>query len=136
MKLIYLKSALKCNSFDITIVIKIPFFRVSVTIEPGRSLLLFVTTNCLTVKQYYNVILKANLRQFHKITWNLSKFGLKIKSAPLESPWLKVPCRIFGTQKYPPKKINQILGGGQRFKGYFPPPKKTNDATNGLSKKH
>ena len=27
--------------------IKIPFFRFSVTIEPGRSLLQFVTTNCL-----------------------------------------------------------------------------------------
>ena len=47
MKLIYLKSALKCDSFDVTIGIKIPFFRVSVTIEPGRSLLQFVTTNCL-----------------------------------------------------------------------------------------
>ena len=47
MKLIYLKSGLKCDSFDVTIGIKIPFFRVSVTIEPGRSLLQFVTTNCL-----------------------------------------------------------------------------------------
>ena len=47
MKLIYLKSALKCNSFDVTIGIKIPFFRVLVTIEPGRSLLQFVTTDCL-----------------------------------------------------------------------------------------
>ena len=47
MKLIYLKSALKCNSFDATIGIKIPFFLVLVTIEPGRSLLHFVTTNCL-----------------------------------------------------------------------------------------
>ena len=28
--------------------IEIPFFRVSFTIEPGRSLLQFVTTNCLT----------------------------------------------------------------------------------------
>ena len=28
--------------------IKIPFFRVSFTIEPGRFLLQFVTTNCLT----------------------------------------------------------------------------------------
>ena len=46
MTLIYLKSALKCNSFDVTIGIKIPFFRVSVTIEPGRSLLQFDTTNC------------------------------------------------------------------------------------------
>ena len=47
MKLIYLKPALKCDSFDIAIGIKIPFFRVLVTIEPGRSLLQFVTTNCL-----------------------------------------------------------------------------------------
>ena len=49
MKLIYLKPALKCDSFDIAIGIKIPFFRVLVTIEPGRSLLQFVTTNCLTI---------------------------------------------------------------------------------------
>ena len=41
------KSALKCDSFHVTISIKISFFRVSVTIEPGRSLLKFVTTNCL-----------------------------------------------------------------------------------------
>ena len=47
MKLIYLKSALKCNCFDVAIGIKIPFFRVLITIEPGRSLLQFVTTNCL-----------------------------------------------------------------------------------------
>ena len=50
MKLIYLKPALKCDSFDIAIGIKIPFFRVLVTIEPGRSLLQFVTTNCLKTK--------------------------------------------------------------------------------------
>ena len=42
-----LKPALKCDSFDVAIGIKIPFFRVLVTIEPGRSLLQFVTTNCL-----------------------------------------------------------------------------------------
>ena len=47
MKLIYLKSALKCSSFDVSIGIKIPFLRVSVTIEPGRSLLQFVTTSFL-----------------------------------------------------------------------------------------
>ena len=47
MKLIYLKSALKCDSFDVAIDIKIQFFRVLVTIEPGRSLLQFVTTNSL-----------------------------------------------------------------------------------------
>ena len=44
---IYSKSALKCNSFDVAIDIKIQFCRVLVTIEPGRSLLQFVTTNCL-----------------------------------------------------------------------------------------
>ena len=47
MKLIYLKSVLKCDSFDVIIGIKIPFLRVLVTIEPSRSLLQFVTTNCL-----------------------------------------------------------------------------------------
>ena len=47
MKLIYLKSALKCDSFDVAIDVKIHFFRVLVTIEPGRSLLQFVTTICL-----------------------------------------------------------------------------------------
>ena len=50
MKLIYLKSALKCDSFDVAIDIKIQFFRVLVTIEPDRSLLQFVTTNCLKKK--------------------------------------------------------------------------------------
>ena len=44
-----LKPALKCDSFDIAIGIKIPFFRVLVIIEPGRSLLQFVTTNCLII---------------------------------------------------------------------------------------
>ena len=50
MKLIYLKSALKCDSFDVAIDIKIQFFRVLVPIEPDRSLLQFVTTNCLITK--------------------------------------------------------------------------------------
>ena len=36
---IYIKSALKCDSFDVAIDTKIPFFRVSVTIEPSRSIL-------------------------------------------------------------------------------------------------
>ena len=54
MKLIYLKSALKCDSFDVAIDIKIQFFRVLVTIEPGRSLLFWlllsrVAPNCLIV---------------------------------------------------------------------------------------
>ena len=38
------KSALKYNLFDVTIGIKILFFRISVTIELGLSLLQFVTT--------------------------------------------------------------------------------------------
>ena len=33
--------------FYVTIGVKIPFFRVLVTIESGHSLLQFVTTNCL-----------------------------------------------------------------------------------------
>ena len=41
-KLIYLKSVLKCDSFDVAIDIKLQFFRVLVTIEPGHSLLQFV----------------------------------------------------------------------------------------------
>ena len=53
MKLIYLKSALKCDSFDAAIDIKIPFFRVLVPIEPDRSLLQFVTTNCLITEQWF-----------------------------------------------------------------------------------
>ena len=48
MKLMYLKSALKYDSFDVAIRIKVTFFRVLVTIEPDRSLLQFVTMNCLT----------------------------------------------------------------------------------------
>ena len=36
MKLIYLKLALKSDSYDLSIGTKIPFFRVSTTIEPGR----------------------------------------------------------------------------------------------------
>ena len=58
MKLIYSKSALKCDSFDVGIDIKIPFFRVSVTIEPGRGLLQFVTANCL---MYLPLKLKVEL---------------------------------------------------------------------------
>ena len=49
------KSALNRDSFDVTVGIKIPFFRVLVSIEPGRSLLQFVTTNCL--KQNKSVVL-------------------------------------------------------------------------------
>ena len=47
MRHIYLNSALKCDSFDVAIDIKIPFVRFLVAIEPGRSLVQFVMTNCL-----------------------------------------------------------------------------------------
>ena len=40
--------SIKMQFFYVAIDIKIQFFRVLVTIEPGRSLLQFVTTNCLT----------------------------------------------------------------------------------------
>ena len=56
MKLIYLKYALKFDSFDVTIGIKIPFSRVLVSIEPGRFLRQFGTTNCLVdhLTQFYS----------------------------------------------------------------------------------
>ena len=45
-------------TFDVAIGIKIPVFRVLVTIEPGRSLLQFVTTNCLiNSSSYLNLLL-------------------------------------------------------------------------------
>ena len=55
MKLIYLESELKFDSFDVATDIKIPIFRVLVTIEPGHSLLQFVTTNCL-IKKFKNIM--------------------------------------------------------------------------------
>ena len=61
MKVIYLKSALKCNFFYVTIGIKIRIFRVSVSIKPVRSLLLLVTTNCLKKENILMVFsLKTN----------------------------------------------------------------------------
>ena len=59
MKLIYLKSTLKCDSFDVAIDIKIQFFRVLVTIEPGRSLLQFVTMNCLKLFLKLNIYISV-----------------------------------------------------------------------------
>ena len=55
------KISIKCDSVDVTIGIKIPFFKVSVTIEPGRSLLQFFTTNCLIFEKliYYSNILST-----------------------------------------------------------------------------
>ena len=53
------KIGIKIQFFDVTIGIKIHFFRVSSTTEPGRCLLQFVTTNCLT---------KNNSLQ-HQLAW-------------------------------------------------------------------
>ena len=63
MKVIYLKSALKYNPFDVTIVMKIPFFSVSVTIEPGRSLL---------PRTVWNGYLSLFLRRFFTFFWEPS----------------------------------------------------------------
>ena len=79
MKLIYLKSVLKCDSFDVTIGIKILFFRVSVTIEPGRFLLQFVTTNCL-IMDYY-------LSKYIHNTFTLFLFALKVGNKLLSYLW-------------------------------------------------
>ena len=67
---IYLESALKCDSFDVTIGIKIPFFGVSVTIAPGRSLLQFVTTNCLIIFDF-KVIRVDPLRIYFSVKYKL-----------------------------------------------------------------
>ena len=63
MKLIYLKSTLKCNSFDVAIGIKIPFFRVLITIEPDRFLLQFVTTNCLIGNSMTNKRIRVSIKR-------------------------------------------------------------------------
>ena len=57
----YLKSALEFNSFDVAIDIKIAFFR-----EPGRSLLQFVTTNCLILSLTHLIrAFRAGAKQRH-----------------------------------------------------------------------
>ena len=63
MKLIYLKSAFKCDSFDVTIGIKIPFFIVSVTIEPG----LFDQMNCLIITSSSSTLLFRDLVLHRKL---------------------------------------------------------------------
>ena len=90
MKFIYLKPALKCDSFDIAIGIKIPFFRVLVTIEPGRSLLQFVTTNCLTnshqaAKKFFSncvVSLWMSLTQNDVMSSSVEVFKSKVDNFP------------------------------------------------------
>ena len=77
MKLIYLKSSVKSDSLDGTIGIKTSFFRVSVTIEPGRSLLRFVTTNCLINNNSSDTSCSTSI--------NVSPFGQL--SIPLIKSW-------------------------------------------------
>ena len=83
MKLIYLKSAFKFNSFDITIGIKIPFFRVLVTIEPSRSLLQLVTTNCLILTSVAILLIHSS-RGMHIVHFQVLKipFGTLWKFQP------------------------------------------------------
>jgi len=50
------KISIKMRFFYVTIGIKIPFFRVPVTIEPGHSLLQFVTTNCLINVTFFGLM--------------------------------------------------------------------------------
>ena len=64
MKFIYLKSALKFDSFDVAIDIKILLFRVLVTMEPDRSLLQFVTTNCLTKADKGNTLVVMDTKDY------------------------------------------------------------------------
>ena len=47
MGFIHLKSTEQCNSSDVSDVIKAMFFRVLVTTEPNRSLLIVRCTNCV-----------------------------------------------------------------------------------------
>ena len=47
MKLIYLKSALKCDSLDVSVDIKIPFLEFWLLLSPVAPYIKFVTTNCL-----------------------------------------------------------------------------------------
>jgi hypothetical protein len=71
MKLVYLKSALKSDSFDASICIKIPFSRVSVTVEPGHSLLtvryheLFDSCNKFLIDQGIENVLNKYFFLFH-----------------------------------------------------------------------
>ena len=46
--------------FDVTVFTKIPFFRVLFTIEQGRSLLQFVSKNCLIISRYWISSRKIN----------------------------------------------------------------------------
>ena len=66
--------------FDVTIGIKIPFFRASVTIKPGRSLLQFVPTNCLINKYLEGIIIKENKTYCFYVSTLQTKFNITIIS--------------------------------------------------------
>ena len=56
------RTSIKMRFFYVAIGIKIPSFRVLVTIEPGHSLLQFITLNCLKIK--FDFFLDAILKTF------------------------------------------------------------------------
>ena len=68
MKSIYSELAQQTNSFDISIGVKIPFFRVPVTIEPDRSL---VTVLHHELFDYSSKYKQRSLK--YTILWNLIK---------------------------------------------------------------
>jgi hypothetical protein len=70
----YLKSELKSDSFDVSIGIKIPFFRVSVTIELGRSLLTVRYRELFDVFLKFRMTEENYLRSYNIGTWHLSPF--------------------------------------------------------------
>ena len=86
------KISVICDSFDVGIGIKIPFFRVLVTIEPGRSLLQFVTTNCLIFSMLGMYDWKINCCRFKNVqdlyqqnkqgffSWKFSRSNIKTKT--------------------------------------------------------
>ena len=61
----FFKINIKMRIFYVTNGIKIPFFRVSVAIEPGRSLLQFVTTYRLTrsLIKYLKLLIQEFIQQ-------------------------------------------------------------------------
>jgi len=61
--------SMKIRFFDVSFSIKIPFFRVLFTFEPGRSLLQFVTTNCLITSRDFNVDIKNTMSTQSQIFW-------------------------------------------------------------------
>jgi hypothetical protein len=84
MKYIYLKSELKFDSFDVSIGIRILFFRVSVTIEPGRSLLtvryheLFEKGLMLNAEECEYLIFDAENRCSGSFLRTTTSFGFKL----------------------------------------------------------